>query len=1095
MKSPFSPREFLKARRPERFSDTVFTQFKVLDRAQLEYHLETLTSRNQDTEFERFGLELARRTICPNLRPMTGPTGGGDSKADSETFPVAEDLTLGWCIGEPKEAASQRWAFAFSAKEDWRPKVRSDIQKIAKTGRGYKKAFFMSNQFIRDKERGELEDELKKKHKIDVRILDRTWILDQVFNGRLEELAIKELGISTTSRREAKPGPLDVQRQLDMEALEESVRISIQSSQLNIQFVGECIEIAELARGLDRPRFEVDGLFKRAERAAKEYGTKFQLLEATYQRAWTAYWWHEDYKEFSEIYSEVETLAVGSDNPFALERLNNLWFVLYSVEKFGTIDRKALALDSRTVTLAQNLERLSRQEHLPTAALQARSMLLIQHLGVTMPNPPESVITGLKKVIEESRGMIGFPLEPLATMIIEMGDFLSDLESYDELCDLVVEVMGTEAGEIASARLLVDRGLQRLQRDKYYDAIDYIGRALFLFAKNETRHELIHALVACSYVNERIGLLWAARSTLLNAAAHAISEFDSFSEISSLRLVPFRYFKWIELMLGRFPQILSWHAFDLGLRQALSPNGELTLREEDSVFDLTLGLLILKTSLGDLRTLEAFPDVLENLGLIGSRLALLFALGHVEEQDLSYLLGEEEDDLEAFFLKWLDQPAAKELPDTPALNLESTVALTSKLLGCEIRVVSENVSPCIEIGETFLATIESLMATAMKERVIAVEPLVKIKIGRDAAANFPFEFAVDSVGGVFNFGVRCPDFSSEKLSRDRQEALSHGFLDLAIHVLVRVFYIGNHEAMAKTLFIEQGGFARAKAFTGSVMVARNILGEDAKMHLKDWSSGERIRYELKRTSLWFSQLVSKGADQVVPKVVQPAGEETSIGLGSRDQFKHSEITTVSLIRSVLWNAAGWRGIAYLPTYDRSQPTIFALIFGDTGAATAIFQNWKEELGKTDENNRLTILILKGIFRDNPFSYRVVLGTNPTMVSTKTGTGYINMIARIHQMTPTNSKNLDAFERDFNRFGTFFLGFAVGEDGKQITPNFEYLIKKNHIEIREAWTVRSDELAALGIFAGDDPFIPSDVKDAPVIKVIAQRKESEGRSAQ
>ena len=159
-KKPFSPREFLKGRRPERFSDTLRTDQPVLERALLEYHLMTLTSRGQERDFELFARHLAQKEICPNLLPQTGPTGGGDSKVDSETYPVADDLSLAWFVGNAREAAIERWGFAFSAKEDWRPKVRSDVAKIATTGRGYKKAFFVTNQYVPDRVRADVEDEL-----------------------------------------------------------------------------------------------------------------------------------------------------------------------------------------------------------------------------------------------------------------------------------------------------------------------------------------------------------------------------------------------------------------------------------------------------------------------------------------------------------------------------------------------------------------------------------------------------------------------------------------------------------------------------------------------------------------------------------------------------------------------------------------------------------------------------------------------------------------------------------------------------------------------------------------------------------------------
>ncbi|WP_256808142.1 hypothetical protein, partial [Bradyrhizobium sp. Bra64] len=47
----------------------------------------------------------------------TGPTGGGDGKTDAETYPVAKESSERWFAAD-QAAANERWAFAFSAKED-----------------------------------------------------------------------------------------------------------------------------------------------------------------------------------------------------------------------------------------------------------------------------------------------------------------------------------------------------------------------------------------------------------------------------------------------------------------------------------------------------------------------------------------------------------------------------------------------------------------------------------------------------------------------------------------------------------------------------------------------------------------------------------------------------------------------------------------------------------------------------------------------------------------------------------------------------------------------------------------------------------------
>ncbi|MGV6873264.1 hypothetical protein ACUSIJ_11325 [Pseudochelatococcus sp. B33] len=107
----------------------------MLDGPTFSFQLDTITDRNQTQDFELFCRKLCERVICPNLRPQTAPEGGGDSKVDSETYPVSDQISQTY-IGDLK-AARERWAFAFSAKKAWAEKVREDVQGIIGTGRKY----------------------------------------------------------------------------------------------------------------------------------------------------------------------------------------------------------------------------------------------------------------------------------------------------------------------------------------------------------------------------------------------------------------------------------------------------------------------------------------------------------------------------------------------------------------------------------------------------------------------------------------------------------------------------------------------------------------------------------------------------------------------------------------------------------------------------------------------------------------------------------------------------------------------------------------------------------------------------------------------
>jgi hypothetical protein len=419
-----TPKEFLKARRPERFSDSVPSDTPILDRKQLEYHLHTITNRNQETPFANFARRLCAYTICPNLLPQTGPTGGGDSKVDSETFPVSEAIARGWYTAISQEASSERWGFAFSAIKEWERKVAADIQKAVDTGRGYKRVFFVSNQFIRDKKRGEVEDSLSKKHAIDVRILDRSWILDRIFEDHLEHVAIEELQIAVPAVRDFKKGPRDIARQHSLDALEENIQRTIREQREGLRFVDDCLEAADLARQLEKPRTTIDGLYERAEQVATKFGTTQQQFSCAYEKAKTSIWWHEDYPTFSDLYEEVERRARDTDSAYELELLFNLWTQLQAAVRQGHLNDVTSLLEARTTFLTGKLDKMAAEEGRPSAALHARTLRLHMDLflGVTSNQSVDPILREFKEIVSRCDGLVGFPLEPLTKILLELGD-------------------------------------------------------------------------------------------------------------------------------------------------------------------------------------------------------------------------------------------------------------------------------------------------------------------------------------------------------------------------------------------------------------------------------------------------------------------------------------------------------------------------------------------------------------------------------------------------------------------------------------------------------------------------------------------------
>jgi hypothetical protein len=304
----------MKARRPELFSDSTNSPGVFLPREGFEYHLDTLTSRKQETAFEHFCRRLTEREICPNLLPQTGPTGGGDSKTDSENYPVAGSIAMRWYEAiDSSAAAKERWAFAFSAKKKWRPKLDSDVDNIAKTQRGYTNVYFFTNQFVKDKERAALEDKLSAKYGTKVHIMDRSWIVKCVFEHDRIELAVETLNLDQTNSRPRKlVGPRDFKNRARLDGLEKEIEDPERYNGASYQLVEDCLRASLLARGLELPKVEIEGRFVRAEQIAQKVDHPQQKLRVAYNRAWTCFWWYEDLDQYLKHYSEVEVIAIQS---------------------------------------------------------------------------------------------------------------------------------------------------------------------------------------------------------------------------------------------------------------------------------------------------------------------------------------------------------------------------------------------------------------------------------------------------------------------------------------------------------------------------------------------------------------------------------------------------------------------------------------------------------------------------------------------------------------------------------------------------------------------------------------------------------------
>jgi len=1072
---PLSPREFLRQRRPERFSDTRANPTPRLDRSTLEYHLSTLTSRSQETDFQNFALHLAERAICPNLRPQTGPTGGGDSKADAESYPVTETLAEAWYEGDGNKSASERWAFAFSAQKKWKTKVESDVAKIAKTKRGYTQAFFIGSQFIADKKRAEVEDALRKKHKFQrVTILDRNWILNEVFKRNLQELAIADLRIDVASKPQVEEGPLDARRRKELEELEKEINELLANRSADTRLVRCAIEAGRLARELELPKAEVDGRYRRAMDLAEKYGSGRQQIEALYQFAWATFWWQEDFGKFVDLYLEVEKRTKASDNIAEVKLLFNLWHLILRVQLDDHVPEEKLRWNDRVLALADALERITKAEEMPSAALEARVLLLFQQVGVTQPNISSAVFTSFKELLEQSEGLIGFPLKKTIQLIGQVGEIVPESPEYDQLNEAIASILEKYEGETGRAGQLVQRAHQKMDHGHDYDAIELAGRALELLWKNETQTKLVHALYILAIAYRRIGLPWAARGALLNAAAVMVNNWRLNHEPEELRVGCFGELKWIELVMGRLPDSLAWYYLEQAVRSIQGKSAGDPAKGDLFTYGAVLGIFILRVDLLTLKRLERLPDALENLGLGQASAALLWALGWEDVATEGLSPDEEKADM---FLNWRDQPAARELPTAMDLGDQPVLHLKSNVLGCTVNVDAENNPACRLLAESFLAALESSLATGFRERLIPMLPLIEVSIAAEPTVAFPFVFEIRDTGAKLNCRIKCQSFDPNRLGVEEQSKVKESLFQFIVQIVAHTFPFPGFEEAFRRLFFENGGFKRALSFTGSFVTLGNVLGHTPPTKIDDWIGDSERTYELKRTKVW--------DDGLRPRQTENEEEATDDGGYGGSDVSHESIGALSIINLRLWDEAGWRGTMF--GYDvvgRTLP-LLALGFDNAAAAEEIFAGWRERFGKEDPDNAIRVVIVQGISSANPAAYRVGIYANPESKVFKGKTFFSNAM-RANTMEHTTGEHLRIFLDEYRKKKAYLLTFAKMGDMNRPFDSGKVILKRDLV-LREAWSIGPTEIETIMIQAEDDPFIPEGKVNPPIAATLAQRR--------
>lgn len=1086
------PITWMRSRHPDLYSDSETVSKSQLTEDILEYRLETLTSRNQETEFAYFARRLAQKEICPNLRPQTGPVGGGDSKVDSETIPVSSDIADIW-VGTDPAAANERWAFAFSAKEDWKTKVAEDVQKISGTNRGYTRIYFITSQFARDRSRAESEDALTKKFGIPVVILDRTWIVKAVIENGREELAIEALQIDSLKMlTERRIGPADRERQQELDELERAIVDPELYAGAGYQLFEDCLRAALLARGLERPRAEIDGLFIRAQRIAEKLDGDRQRLRVAYNYAWTVIFWFGDYNQLNQMYDAVALLALKSDQSEEVERAVNLWMVVSAQVGRGVLAKEDAKLDVRKAAIVAVLDKLAADGSRPNNALQARTSraLLDLHTAIARADLDsiDAIWRNFQKIVEESEPLGDYPFDRLPELVNQFADLGSESAEFDKLFELVVTTLEKRKGDSAGAELLCDQGFKKLKGGHPYQAISLLGRAMERFIKREHRDDLIFCLMGLSDAYRDAGLLWAARSCALAATERCFAYFRESGTIIRRSLPCLQELETTELLLGRIPQLLMAMELEAVLVPQLMLKGEDLKRAKQyrQLTEAMLGILFLSASLEQLKRMADMPEALEQIGLPFPKAFLMYALGYRKELlEEGFPTIEEAD---SFMKLAYEQPGRLQLPARPQIDDGQFVTYGTNVLGCEVSLQAQADAFAISVAEAVLGSIEAFFATSLNEDIFPYRQSVRIILRPAFDLKKGMVVLEEQEGGETCLVILHPTSAPDR-TPDNRMADRDGLMEVITRFISHIAVFEDVEKYFDKVAGEERGLARALVYSEVSLAQEHLFGDKPKILIDEWKpDGKTKSYPLTRSVEWTEGVEFKQiplpADDDRPDAALPGVAKTNARfMRSLETGKHSQRQIVSLIDIPLWNRASWRGTMFYFDPDKAPHPILAVGFRDRDAAVQIFNGLIGQLGKVDKDNKLRVVIVRGIRKDNPAAYRVVIGTN--IDPTEAGGRLLMMVTRQNVMQPATTENLDRFLASMNSTPKYFIAPAhLNSESGSTSIGFRWAIEKSSLVVRNAWEIAMGDIDVMGLSPDDDPVIPSDVENPPCREALA-----------
>ncbi|TCK82902.1 hypothetical protein [Albibacterium bauzanense] len=1067
-----TPSQFYRHRRPEYFSDSKIVAKAILPREQLDYELSQISVNQKHDNFETLCRKLAEKLISPNLIPQVGPTGGGDGKTDSETYPVSNFISDRWFVGDNKWNENENWAFAISAKTDWKPKVKSDVKNIVDTKRGYTKIFFFSNQKISSKKKKDTQDQTKIDYNIELIILDAEWILENVYSSRLLNDVIESLNLSRTYLEEKTIGSRDTERLNQLEELENQINSPSRFLEIDFQLIEDCLESAIISRMLELPMAEVIGRFQRALKFAHKLNNIQLNIRVHYQFAWTLINWYDDYKSFYNEFLNVKELVQNEPNLNNLEFYLNLSNILKTISSIDEV-KEVLVIDNEKEDqdFITFIIQCSQNKDKPSTSLLAKFHLSFFQIRKKLENgiSVSDELIKLKDYFELSRNHLDIRFEQLKDIINVYGEILPDNNDFDNLIDVIAEIEATRISELTSGQTYLSRGVIKLQNNLNKESLVYFGKAARKLAKDETQMEFYYCLMLLSEAYSKLDLYWASYNALVTATNIFANNWYTTGNLSPNFLKGVEKILKNEAIIGRVPVLLCWYELYSVLKryfQQKNDNNNLEDIPTEHLTDACLSIRLLNMRFKDFDVLKSLPDIFKINELWLSEDAALYLLGNedlIELDETKTSLRKE--NFPEYYNKFANQPFVEQIAyETNFLNSQE-VSIESQILGIKLKITFSRNPKLLILAENILAYFESFLATSFEE-AFPISENINVNIDLE---EIDTKFKIEVINKNF---ITIHVKSSIVFSRRNFKELID---ELLPQVIGGNYMFKDIEQFFDSLFNKDEVHERLSLILEHHNFLTNVLSNKPKFFLENWVNNQVSEYKLLRTE---SPIL---IDKELQKL--PEKEETE-GNPKFKNISHKKIKAETIINTELWDNAQWKAFGFFASQEI--PFGITLLFENGDYGRKIFEEWITNYGKNDINNIISITIIKGIDKNNPYWYKVLVCKNVNKNLYKDG-NLVSISSRFHRMEPANYTNLNKITKGYETFKKYYLIPSYIDSNYKISPYLDLGILKTELKIIDAWKIGIHDIEKAVITDEDDPIIPNGVIDAPILEVLKEKK--------